>query len=194
MTSVSIRGASVPAAASGPPAGAAFDIVLIFHVGCLLIGLASLLVTGIQAWRARGGSDAPGAPSVARYFRPGINWPGRVLYLLLVFGFVLVGMSGGVYGFGDPFVQVGLVLWIVAVSTAEMVVWPGERSLQAIISGHVVRDAASRGAGEPAADQESPQRWAPNGEARDVATRVALFAWAVCAVLVAATVVMVQKP
>lgn len=192
MTAVSFRGAPVHAAASGPPTGAAFDIVLILHVGCLLVGLASVLTTGIQAWRARGGPDDAGSPSVARYFRPGINWPGRVLYLLLVFGFVLVAMSRGVYGFGDAFVQVGLVLWITAVATAEMVVWPGERTLQAIVSGHGAAHRPARGPIE--GDRESPLRWAATGEARRVATRVALSAWAVCAVLVAATVVMVQKP
>ena len=62
------------------PTGAAFDIVLILHVACVLVAFASLVVTGTQAWRARGGEEAPGSESVARYFRPGVNWPGRALY------------------------------------------------------------------------------------------------------------------
>jgi hypothetical protein len=144
---VSLLVATLSAATHGTPTGAAFDLVLILHVGFMLVGLASLLATGIQAWRARRGPEAPSAPSVARYFRPGINWPGRSIYLVLVFGLTLVAMSRGAYGFSDPFVQIGLVLWIVAVSLAEMLVWPGERLLQVIVSGADSSGGGSGGAG-----------------------------------------------
>lgn len=164
----------LPGLAVGTPTGAAFDVVLIFHVGLMLVGLASVLATGVQAWRARAGPEAQSASSVARYFRPGINWPGRSIYLVLVLGLVLVAMSRGAYDFGDPFVQIGLGLWIAAAALAELVVWPGERRLQRIIS-----------------DRSWP---ASTDESAGIGARVALSAWAVCVVLLIATVVMVQKP
>jgi hypothetical protein len=164
-------GAYTVTATSTTPTGAAFDLVLIVHVGCVLIGFASLLATGTQAWRARVGPEGKGAQSVARYFRPGINWPGRSLYLVLVFGAVLVFMSQGAYGFGDGFVELGLVLWIIGMSLAELVVWPGERILQGTIS----------------------EKWRNTPDTKSLATRVAISAWAVCAVVAVACVVMVQK-
>jgi uncharacterized membrane protein YgcG len=179
----------------------------------MLVALASLLATGIQAWRARRGPEAPSAPSVARYFRPGINWPGRSIYLVLVLGITLVAMSRGAYDFSDPFVQIGLILWIVAVSLAEMLVWPGERLLQVIVSRADGSGAAggSGGAGgfggaggaggvdtpiplEGGAPPEATTTWVKTDQTTAIATRVALSAWTVCAVFVFATVVMVQKP
>jgi hypothetical protein len=207
---VSFLVATLSAATSGTPTGAAFDLVLILHVGFVLVGLASLLATGIQAWRARRGPEAPSAPSVARYFRPGINWPGRSIYLVLVLGLTLVAMSGGAYGFSDPFVEIGLILWIVAVSLAEMLVWPGERLLQVIVSGVDGSGGGSGGVGgagggssaavhtpvplEGGAPPEVTTNWVNTDRATAIATRVALSAWTVCVVLVFATVVMVQKP
>lgn len=174
------------AAVKQAPQGAAFDIVLMLHVASFLIAFASVLVTGTQAWRARGGPGARGAESIARYFRPGVNWPGRLLYAVVVFGFVLVAMSSKAYSFSDTFVQLGLVLWIVAVGLAEMVVWPGERKLQDDISGHWTKSSeASRAS---SADGSS------GGDVKQLATRVALSAWTVCAVIICATVIMVDKP
>ena len=158
-------------ATASAPTGAAFDIVLLLHIGCVLVGFVSLLVTGTQAWRARGGADAPGGESVARYFRPGVNWPGRALYGVLVLGFVLIAMSRGSYDFEDAFVQLGLVLWIACVALAELVVWPSERSLQRLIA----------------------EEW-QRSEAQKLGARVAISAWATCLMIVVATVLMVQKP
>lgn len=159
------------AASVAAPTGAAFDIVLLLHIGCVLVGFTSLLVTGAQAWRARAGPDGAGNESVTRYFRPGVNWPGRTLYGVLLFGFVLVAMSRGTYDLGEAFVQLGLVLWIVCVALAELVVWPAERELQRLVSGE----------------------WRAT-EAQGLGARVAVSAWVVSAVIVVATVIMVQKP
>jgi hypothetical protein len=155
------------------PTGAAFDIVLILHVACVLIGFASAFTTGIQAWRARAGGGSPGAASVARYFRPGINWPGRALYLVLVLGVVLVAMSQHAYGFADTFVEVGFVLWIIAVGLAEMVVWPGERKIQGLVADDWAGDLV---------------------DLRKTSVRVAISAWVVCGVLVVAIISIVQNP
>jgi hypothetical protein len=157
--------------AASTPTGAAFDVVLLLHIGCVVVALGSLLVTGTQAWRARGGPAARGSESVARYFRPGVNWPGRALYAVLVLGFVLVAMSRGAYDLRDAFVQVGLVLWIVGVALAELVVWPSERTLQRMVSGTWERSPTLK-----------------------IATRVAISAWGTCAVVLVAIVVMFQKP
>jgi hypothetical protein len=167
------------------PTGAAFDVVLMGHVAFVLIGLASVFLTGTQAWRARKGPGSAAAQSVARYFRPGINWPGRSLYAVVVLGALLVVMSRKAYGFGDPFVQVGLVLWIACVAAAEMVVWPGERRLQSIVSNSEKWVKAGAGASGESLD---------SGDWRALGVRTAVSAWIVCAALIAAIVVMVQKP
>jgi hypothetical protein len=85
---------------SAGPLGAGFDIVLIAHVACVVIGLASVVASGVVAARLRRRPEDPGEQLV-RYYTPGINWVGRVLYGVPVFGFVLLGLSQGSYGLDD---------------------------------------------------------------------------------------------
>jgi hypothetical protein len=176
-------------AATSTPTGAAFDIVLLLHVACVLIGFASVLTTGIQAWRARAGPGSSAAGSVARYFRPGINWPGRSLYLVLVLGLALVAISQRAYGFGDAFVELGFVFWILAIGLAELVVWPGERQLQRMVTEGWGGESAAAPGGSDGSGGSGVL-----ADVRGTAVRVAIAAWAVCGVLVVAIVLMVQKP
>ena len=55
-----------------------------------------------------GALGASGADGVRRYFRPGVNWAGRALYGVPVFGFALIQASQGAFSPGDGFVVVGL--------------------------------------------------------------------------------------
>ena len=112
------------------PTGALYTILLMLHVLCALVGFGTVVVTGVQAARARRGPSAPGAAAVQRYFRPGVNWAGRALYGVPVFGFSLVAASNGAFSSGDGFVVVGLLVWIVATLMAEVMVWPAERRIQ----------------------------------------------------------------
>jgi uncharacterized membrane protein len=157
------------------PTGALYSILLMFHVLCAVVGFGAVGVTGIQAARARRGPSAPGADAVQRYFRPGVNWAGRALYGVPVFGFALLAASSGAFDVADAFVVAGLVLWSAAVAAAEAILWPGERRIQV---------ALSQGWGGQTLDLSLDR------ECRVVsATAVALTA-----VFVAATVLMVGKP
>ena len=107
---------------------------LLVHVGAAVLGFGAMVLTGAQARRAGRGPADPAADGVRRYFRPGVNWAARSLYLVPVFGFALLADSGGAFQAGNGFVVWGLFLWLVAVLTAEMVVWPGERRIQQVVS------------------------------------------------------------
>jgi uncharacterized membrane protein len=157
------------------PTGALYSILLILHVLCAVVGFGSMVVTGVQAARARRGPATPGAEAVRRYFRPGVNWAGRALYGVPVFGFGLIAASNGAFSSGDGFVVAGLVVWIVGALLAEAVVWPGERRIQV---------GLSRGWGEagtvPALDRDCRQ--------------VVAAAVVLAVLFVAATVFMIGKP
>jgi len=168
-------GAGYQGALRTVPTGAVYTVLLMLHVLCAVVGFGTMVVTGVQAARARRGPTAPGAPGVQRYFRPGVNWAGRALYGVPVFGFSLIEASDGVFRSGDGFVVVGLVLWLAATLLAEVVVWPGERRIQVELDRHWEEGEVS-----PTLDRDC----------RQVAV-----AGAVLAVLfVAATVFMVGKP
>lgn len=146
------------------------------HVASAVVGFGSLVFTGVFASRAGRGPSAPGAQAVRRYFRPGVNWPGRVLYLVPVFGFALLAASGGVFDSSDSFVVIGLAMWFAATALAEVVVWPSERRIQSVV-----------------ADKGDWSAAATESFVRDC-RRVVLSTTSLGVVFVAAVVVMVAKP
>ena len=117
---------------SHQPNSPAFDIVLIAHVACVVVGLVTLVASAVTSSRFRavlgGGGALPEA--LARYFRPGVNWAGRTLYGIPVFGFLLLALSHGAYSLHDGWVLGGLFVFVVIVLLAEGALWPAERRLQ----------------------------------------------------------------
>jgi Predicted integral membrane protein (DUF2269) len=150
--------------------GAAYDLVLVAHVLAGLAGLGAVAAAGLSALALR--RWGPVSEPVRRYYRPGVNWAGRVLFAVPVLGLALMAMSGDDWTFADGWITAGLVLWAVAASTAELVLWPAERRLQAAVAD----------------DQEEV------AGLRTQCLRVAGTASALALVLMAATVVMVAKP
>ena len=157
------------------PTGALYSILLVLHVAASIVGFGALATTGLQASRARRGPGQLGAESVRRFFRPGVNWVGRVVYAVPVLGFALVGDSRGAFSSGDAFVVLGFLLWAAAVVAAETVVWPAERRVQLVVT----------------------ERWGDDA-VRPTLERDCTLLSAACAALVlvfvVAVVVMVGKP
>jgi uncharacterized membrane protein len=162
----------------GQPQGPAFDIVLLLHVACVVVGMATLVASAATATRMRKllPAAAPLPEAVARYFRPGVNWAGRAIYGIPVLGFVLLAMSKGSYALGDGWVMSGLVAFVVVVLLAEGALWPAERRLQASLVPY--------GDGGTAAE---------HSVLRDVKVMATSSSLAL-ALLVAGTVVMVAQP
>lgn len=170
------------------PSGAGYDVVLLLHVACAVVGIVTVATAAATARRlgrlAR--TAAPLPEALRRYFRPGVNWAGRTIYGIPVFGFALLGMSHGAYAVTDTWVLVGLVLFVALAVLAEGVLWPAERRLQ-----HAVASA-----GTPVAGQESiPPAPVPLGGAITTdAARMERTASVVLVLLVVATVLMIAQP
>ncbi len=160
------------------PDGAAFDIVLLLHVACVVVGLVTTAAAAATAARLRRllGSSLPLPETLRRYFRPGVNWAGRSIYGIPVFGFALLAMSQGAYALGQGWVLGGVAIFGVVALLAEGVLWPAERRLQIALS---------------ASDQASP----PSAEALEQhATAMVRAATAAIVLLVAGTILMVAQP
>jgi uncharacterized membrane protein len=166
----------------GQPDGPAFDIVLLLHVACVVAGLASMVTSAATAARLRRllGAAAPLPDAVVRYFRPGVNWVGRSIYGIPVFGFALLAMSRGAYALADGWVAAGLAVFVVVALLGEGVLWPAERRLQGAVG-------AVAAAGAEGGDGAGP----PPG--RD-AQLVVWSATVAIALLVVGTVLMVAQP
>jgi hypothetical protein len=160
------------------PDGPAFDIVLLLHVGCVVVGLVTTATAAATATRLRRllGSPLPLPEPLRRYFRPGVNWAGRTVYGIPVFGFALIAMSQGAYALGDGWVLGGLIIFAALVLVGEGVLWPAEQRLQLALA---------------ADDAEAPQsRESLNHDATSM-SRAAVVA---LVLLVAGTVLMLAQP
>ncbi len=115
------------------PDGAAFDIVLLLHVVCVVVGIVTTVTAAATAARLRRllTASVPLPEPVRRYFRPGVNWAGRAIWGIPIFGFALLAMSQGAYGLRDGWVMGGLVIFVVVALLAEGVLYPAERRVQA---------------------------------------------------------------
>ncbi len=160
------------------PDGAAFDIVLLLHVGCVVVGLVTAATAAATATRLRRllGSPRPLPEPLRRYFSPGVNWAGRTVYGIPVFGFALLAMSQGAYALGQGWVLGGLALFAGVALVGEGVLWPAERRLQIALTA---TDAISQPPGDPL---ERDAAW------------MSRAAVAVLVLLVAGVVLMVAQP
>jgi hypothetical protein len=112
-----------------------FDLLLIAHVACTIFGFGAIAATGVQAARLARNGDHEVGPGLRRFFAPGVNWAGRLLYGVPVLGLALVADSGGRFGIDDGWVLAGLLLWVGAAALAEGVLWPAERRIQRTLAG-----------------------------------------------------------
>jgi hypothetical protein len=148
---------------------AGYDVVLLAHVLSALIGLGAVIVAGgcgLALLRS-----GPGSEALRRYYRPGTNWAGRIIDLVPIFGFVLIGLSKGAWSVSDAWISAGLLLWAVAAGVGELALWPAERRLQQAV-------------GDPDSSRD----------VRSDCITVVIAASAIGVVVIVATVVMVAKP
>ncbi len=186
------------------PQGPAFDIVLLLHVGCVVAGLATVVTSAATAARLRRllrvGRPLPEA--VLRYFRPGVNWGGRLLYGIPIFGFALLAMSHGAYALSDGWVASGLADFVVVAVLAEGVLWPAERRIQASVSSGSATAATAATAAAASTSGSAPgEGSAAEPDARGASTPVLrdaqLVVWSAAVALVlllVGTVLMVAQP
>jgi hypothetical protein len=166
---------------------AGYDVVLLAHVLAAAVGLGAIVVSGAYAWALR--RSGPGTEAVRRYYRPGVNWAGRILFLIPVLGVALVAMSHGDWSFSDGWITIGLALWAAVAVVAEMALWPAERRLQAAVAAlAVVAPVTESGSGGEAEEDEGEARL------RSECLRVVGMSAVLSVVLVAVGVVMVAKP
>jgi len=159
-----------------------YDLVLLAHVLAAVVGLVAVVAAGGFALALRGAlqTGRPLTEPVVRYYRPGVNWVGRVLFAVPVLGIVLIAMSGGQWSWSDTWVSMGMGVWAVVAVVAEAVLWPGERHLQTVVAGW--------SGGTP---DEDPGR---TGQEAAACLRTGLVGLGLGVAMVAVAVLMVAKP
>ena len=176
-------------AVSHQPDGAAFDVVLLLHVACVVVGLVTTGTAAATASRLRrlAGTGAALPDPLRRYFRPGVNWAGRTIYGIPVFGFALLAMSQGAYSLRQGWVFGGLAIFAVLALLGEGVLWPAERRLQMLVAS-VTNGPGGPGPAAAAVTGPDVDRVVADATAMARAADVALV------LLLAGVVLMVAQP
>ncbi|TAN22477.1 MAG: hypothetical protein EPN30_08460 [Actinomycetota bacterium] len=107
-----------------------YDALLLAHILSAVAGFGANALTGIYA-----GQLYPGASEEAvRYFNSPRFLAEKLIYLIPIFGLIMIGLSRGMPELEKPWVLIGMLLWIAAVAVAHAMVWPAERRLPELIS------------------------------------------------------------
>jgi hypothetical protein len=109
-----------------------FKVLLVLHVLSAIVGLGGVLLNGIYAAEVQKRPGAPGrAVSEANYAVS--NIAEKMIYLIPVFGILLVIASDGVIEFSMTFVWLSLVLFIVAIGISHSILIPGHKRINALL-------------------------------------------------------------
>ncbi|MHB8244694.1 MAG: DUF2269 family protein [Acidimicrobiales bacterium] len=119
-----------------------YDILLILHVALAFIGFGSIAVGGWAASAGRRSGRPAGEERVVRFFREGVDWPGRAILVVPVVGLVML-LAGDSSNVARPWPWIGLGIWLVAVGLASGLGWPAERRAQRALAALAAGDDSS---------------------------------------------------
>ena len=106
-----------------------YDLLLVAHVAAGVVGFGAIGASGIEARAGRRSPDPAHDLGLRRFFRPGPDWAGRVIFLVPVLGLAL--LFGGVpQDEALAYPWAGLGIWVAATGVATGACWPAERRAQ----------------------------------------------------------------
>jgi hypothetical protein len=122
-----------------------YDILVVAHVACALIGFGSLMLSGVYGFSHRDPRGAGAIEEARRYF----GSPGRLELLVIpvpFLGAAALAVEPHGKGAGQLWAVLAEVVWLIAVVVVVAVARPAERKIRAALTAPEV-DAAAVGAG-----------------------------------------------
>jgi len=109
-----------------------FKALLVLHILSAIVGLGAVMLNGLYAAQSQKRPGPAGrAVSEANYAVS--NVAEKVIYLIPVFGILLVLASDSAIKFSTTFVWLSLVLFIAALGVSHAVLIPGHRKINALL-------------------------------------------------------------
>jgi hypothetical protein len=109
-----------------------YKFLLVCHILVAIVGLGSVMLNGIYASQAQKRQGPPGrAVSEANFFVANIGE--YFIYLIPVFGILLVIFSNKAWKFSTGFVWMALVLFALALAISHMVMIPNHKKINALL-------------------------------------------------------------
>lgn len=108
-----------------------YDLVLLLHIVTVIVGFGGVIFNNVYDLRSaatESGSDLAVTGATLHVF----GWAEKVLYLVPVFGILLVVMNDG-FSFSDAWISASFVVYVVAIGLLHGLILPSHRSLVALL-------------------------------------------------------------
>jgi len=120
-----------------------YDVLLVVHVVVAVVGFGAVAVLGLEASAGRHSPDPAADESLRRFFRPGSDWPSRLIFAVPILGLALL-FGGDRADASHVWPWLGLAVWVIAAGLATGRCWPAERVAQAALAAEVPDVASFR--------------------------------------------------
>jgi uncharacterized membrane protein len=125
-----------------------YKIVLVLHLMAVIVGFGTVALNGIRGAQAK---KRPGSGGLAigesGYFTNTVAE--KFIYAVPLLGIALLGMSDGVWGFGQTWIWLSLVLYAIGISVSHAVLIPSEKRMNALAAELVSAGPPPAGAAGP---------------------------------------------
>jgi uncharacterized membrane protein len=156
-----------------------YKLLLLLHILAVVVGIGAVMLNGLYAAQAQRRPGAPGrAVSEANFAVSQIAE--KVIYLIPVFGILLVLVSDKAWKFSQTWVWLSLLLYIAALGVATGVMTPGHRRINGLLAEMENTPPPAGGAPPQVVElQQVGQRMAMGGAFLDLAVvaLIALMVW-----------------
>jgi uncharacterized membrane protein len=109
----------------GPGSGA-YKFVLLLHLVSVVVGLGGVMLNGVYAGLAAKGQGTEGIAVSEANFKVS-NVAEKFIYAIPLFGIGLIFMSDDVWSFGQTWVWLSLVLYVLAIGISHSVLIPSHK-------------------------------------------------------------------
>ncbi len=167
---------------------AGYDVLFVAHVAAGVVGFGAIGAAGYEARSGLRAADPAHDLALRRFFRPGVDWAGRVIFLVPLLGLALL-FGGTRPDVSSAWPWIGLAIWLAAAGVATGGCWPAERAAQSAMARLVQQSDGGGGREEQGARPEVLAE-----EFRRACLRIERSAGAVSLLFLAAVAVMIAQP
>lgn len=111
----------------------AYYLVFVLHIVSVVIGIGTVSFAGLYGAKAQA-DQGPGGYAISRANFEVNEVAEKVIYTIPVWGILLVILSDGVWGFGQTWVWLSIVLYIAAVGIATGILTPTHRRMNVLLA------------------------------------------------------------
>lgn len=123
----------------------AYRIVLLLHILCAIVGFGTVFLNGLYGREAKR-RPGPGGLAITEANLTVSRIAEYFIYAVFIFGFALVGMSEKAWTFGQTWIWLSIVLYVVGIGISHGVLFPSAKRMKELSAELVAAGPPPEGA------------------------------------------------